>query len=149
METTASSSTSKKKAPKGAFYGPASGSFSQKKKVVIGNVKYSGNKRDISLSKSGSGDSIYSDVNSLSGDDEDIGMSDVNNGSFLGSAATTFKVIKTSVEMSVKKSFALDINLLAVKRKSAMAKIQLIRKIFSSINGFGETTTPSKFEEII
>ncbi|KAG9303436.1 hypothetical protein G9A89_013762 [Geosiphon pyriformis] len=53
------------------------------------------------------------------------------------------------VEVAVKKSFALNINFLAVEEKSAMAKTQVIRKLFSGINGFGGATTSSKFEEII
>ncbi|KAG9294384.1 hypothetical protein G9A89_001889 [Geosiphon pyriformis] len=59
------------------------------------------------------------------------------------------KIIKTQVEVAVKKSFTLDINLLAVEGKSATAKTQIIRKLFSEINGFGGATTPSKFERII
>ncbi|KAG9297379.1 hypothetical protein G9A89_009463 [Geosiphon pyriformis] len=172
MKITANSSTFKKKALKGAFYDSAD--------VVIGNVKHFGDKKDIFLSKSGLGDSIYSDVDSLSGDDENIGMSGVNDGSLLGLAATTFKtnspnfyidddevvlpsrlfislekkwidpkVIKTLVEVSVKKLFTLNINFSAVEEKSAMAKTQLIRKFFSLVNGFGGATIPSKFEGII
>ncbi|KAG9291876.1 hypothetical protein G9A89_012161 [Geosiphon pyriformis] len=53
------------------------------------------------------------------------------------------KIIKTQVEVAVKKSFALDINL------SATSKTQIIRKLFSRINGFGGATTPSKFKGII
>ncbi|KAG9304080.1 hypothetical protein G9A89_005990 [Geosiphon pyriformis] len=53
------------------------------------------------------------------------------------------------MEVAVKKFFTLDINLSAVERKSAMAKTQVIRKLFSRINGFGRATTPSKFEGII
>ncbi|KAG9298038.1 hypothetical protein G9A89_018866 [Geosiphon pyriformis] len=59
------------------------------------------------------------------------------------------KIVKTQVEVAVKKSFALNINLLAVEEKSATAKTQVVRILFSRINGFGRTTTPSKFEEII
>ncbi|KAG9297233.1 hypothetical protein G9A89_015484 [Geosiphon pyriformis] len=59
------------------------------------------------------------------------------------------KIIKTQVEVAVKKSFALDVNLSAVEGKSATAKTHAIRKLFSKINGFGEATTPSKFEGII
>ncbi|KAG9284425.1 hypothetical protein G9A89_023682 [Geosiphon pyriformis] len=183
----------KKKVPKNAFHGPADGFFTQKKKLVLGNIKHSGDEKDISLSKSGPDDSVYSDVDSLSSDDENVGMIGVNRGSFLDSAATTPKVkcvntdtmfgfplgssdftmdddeivlsshlfiflkkkwidpkiIKTSVKVSVKRLFALDINLSAVKKKSAMAKTQLIRKIFSIVNGFGGATTLLKFEEII
>ncbi|KAG9297862.1 hypothetical protein G9A89_006803 [Geosiphon pyriformis] len=53
------------------------------------------------------------------------------------------------VEVAVKKSFALDINLSAVERKSATAKTQVVRKLFSGINGFEGATIPSKFEGII
>ncbi|KAG9291508.1 hypothetical protein G9A89_021927 [Geosiphon pyriformis] len=56
---------------------------------------------------------------------------------------------KEEVEVTVKKSFALDINLSVVEEKSAMAKTQVIRKLFSTINSFGGATTPSKFEGII
>ncbi|KAG9297322.1 hypothetical protein G9A89_002011 [Geosiphon pyriformis] len=59
------------------------------------------------------------------------------------------KIIKTQVEVAVKKSFALNINLSAVKGKLAITKTQVIRKLFSKINGFGGATTPSKFERII
>ncbi|KAG9307608.1 hypothetical protein G9A89_023173 [Geosiphon pyriformis] len=168
---------SKKKAPKGVFYGFTSGFFFQKKKVILGNIKHSDDERDISLSKSGSGDNVYSDVKSLSGDDEDVSMSgaNINTGAVFGSPLhfSNFsiddnkvvlplhlpislnkkwidpKIIKTSMEMSIKKLFALDIDFLAIKEKLAMAKTQLVRKIFSSINGFGGATISSKFEEII
>ncbi|KAG9287840.1 hypothetical protein G9A89_017435 [Geosiphon pyriformis] len=59
--------------------------------MVLGNVKHSGDEKDISLSKFGPGNSVYSDVNSLSGDDEDVGMTGVNGESSLGSAVTTPK----------------------------------------------------------
>ncbi|KAG9292022.1 hypothetical protein G9A89_017921 [Geosiphon pyriformis] len=59
------------------------------------------------------------------------------------------KIVKTPMEVSVRKLFALDINFLAVKGKSATVKTQFIRKIFSTVNGFGETTTSSKFKGII
>ncbi|KAG9287494.1 hypothetical protein G9A89_023866 [Geosiphon pyriformis] len=59
--------------------------------MVLGNIKHFSDKKDISLSKFGPGNSVYSNVNSLSGDDEDISMADVNSGFLLGLAATTFK----------------------------------------------------------
>ncbi|KAG9285757.1 hypothetical protein G9A89_013182 [Geosiphon pyriformis] len=144
METTASSTTPKKKAPKGAFQDSAGGSFSQKKKVVLGNVKHSGDEKDISLSKARSSGSVYSDVESLSGKNENVSMSGIDEKKWINS-----KIIKTPVEVSVKKSFALDISLSAVESELAMAKTWLIRKIFSTINGFGKATTFSKFEGII
>ncbi|KAG9304047.1 hypothetical protein G9A89_005957 [Geosiphon pyriformis] len=69
MEITASSITSKKKTSKSTFHDSA----------------------DISLSKFGSSNSVYSDVKSLSGEDKDVSMSGANSGSLLGSAATTSK----------------------------------------------------------
>ncbi|KAG9294888.1 hypothetical protein G9A89_003228 [Geosiphon pyriformis] len=193
LETASSGSISKKKTPKGVFHGPAGGFFTQKKKVILENVKYSGNEWDISL-KSGFGNSAFSDVKSLSGDENNVDMSDGDNSSLLGSAVNTLRanklstdidfgsplsfsnfamdeeikflplpikkafsdskwvdpiIIKTQVEVSVKKFFALNINLSAIEDKLMMAKTQLIRKIFSKINDFGRATTPSKFEEII
>ncbi|KAG9298347.1 hypothetical protein G9A89_002835 [Geosiphon pyriformis] len=168
-----SGSMSSKKTFKSVFHGPANGFFSQKKKTSLGNVKYSGDEKDISL-KSGSSASVYSDVESLSGDDEDVSMSGGFNDSLLDSAVNTPKakrvntsvnfgsligssdfeidekvkpflpplmkkipldkiwidpkIIKTPIEMAVKKSFALDINLSAIESKSVMAKTYLIRK---------------------
>ncbi|KAG9297812.1 hypothetical protein G9A89_000117 [Geosiphon pyriformis] len=166
---------SKKKAPKGAFHGLAGSSFAQKKKVVLGNVKHSGDKKDIFLSNSGPSNSVYSNIDSLSGNNKNIGMAGVHDKSLLGLAVTISKakhininavfgsslgspdftidnneiIFKTPVEVSVKKSFALNIDISAVEGKSVTAKTQLVRKNFSTINGFGEATTLSKFEEII
>ncbi|KAG9286899.1 hypothetical protein G9A89_012449 [Geosiphon pyriformis] len=101
MEATASSTTSKKKTPKGAFYGPVD--------VVLSNIKHSDDEKDISLSKSGSSDSIYSDVESLSGENEDVSMSGVIGGSFLDLAAIT---PKTNIEIatSLAKEKGIDVN---------------------------------------
>ncbi|KAG9305492.1 hypothetical protein G9A89_006462 [Geosiphon pyriformis] len=174
---------SKTKTPKGIFYGSTDGSFLQKKKVVLGNIKHSGNKKDISLNKIELGGNVFSNVDSLSSNEEGANMADINIGSLLSLAANTLKVkhvntgavfgspldspnfsmdnnkevslsscilislkkkwvdpkiIKTQVEVSVKKFFALDINFLVVKGKLVMTKTQLIRKIFSIINGFEE-----------
>ncbi|KAG9301413.1 hypothetical protein G9A89_018085 [Geosiphon pyriformis] len=186
LKTASGGNMSKKKAPKGAFHGSASGSFAQKKKVILENVKHSVDEKDISLSKSGPSGSAYSNV-------DRCWHNWVNGGSHLGSAATTpkaervnasaifgsplgssdftmdddeivllsclsiflekkwidSKITKTSVEVLVRKFFALNINLSVVKRKSATAKTQFIRKLFFSVNGFGRATTPSKFEGII
>ncbi|KAG9302365.1 hypothetical protein G9A89_011791, partial [Geosiphon pyriformis] len=59
------------------------------------------------------------------------------------------KVVKTLIEVFIRKFFALNINLSAVEKKSAMAKTQFVRKNFSSVNSFREATISSKFEEII
>ncbi|KAG9297431.1 hypothetical protein G9A89_020832 [Geosiphon pyriformis] len=138
----------------------------------------SGDRNKAVLAKSHSGGSQYSDIKSDSGDSVAGGiLADSDDGSLLGSAATTPKAkrIKNNldcssplgsldynvndndggplppplVEVAVRKFFALDINLLAVEGKSATAKTQLIRKLFSKISGFGGTTTPSKFDGII
>ncbi|KAG9285895.1 hypothetical protein G9A89_013320 [Geosiphon pyriformis] len=180
--------------PKNAFHGPAGGFFSQKKRVVLGNVKHLGDEKDISLNRSELGNNMFSNVNSVSGDEKGTDMTGINVESLLDSAANTPKakrvntsaifssplsspnfvmddnekisfpphlsislkkkwidpkIVKTQIKMFVKKFFALNINLSAVKGNSTTAKTQLIRKIFSSVNGFGGATTPSKFERII
>ncbi|KAG9305601.1 hypothetical protein G9A89_001662 [Geosiphon pyriformis] len=68
---------------------------------------------------------------------------------FLDKVWIDSKIIKTQMEVAVKKSFALDINFSAVERKLTTVKIQVIRKLFSGINGFGGATTLSKFKGII
>ncbi|KAG9298045.1 hypothetical protein G9A89_018873 [Geosiphon pyriformis] len=91
IKATTSSTTPKKKAPKSAFHGPTGGFFSQKKKMVFGNVKHSEDKKDISLNKSGSSGSVYSNVKSLFGKNKDVNMSGVNGGSLVGLTTTTPK----------------------------------------------------------
>ncbi|KAG9285324.1 hypothetical protein G9A89_010799 [Geosiphon pyriformis] len=185
---------SKKRASKSVFHGPAGGSFLQKKKVVLGNVKHLGDEKNISLDKFELGNSVFSDVDSVFGNEESAKITGINVGSLLDLAANIskakhintdaifglplespnfvmdndedvslspylliflkkkwidLKIIKTQVEVSAKKSFALNINFSAVEGKSATAKTQLIRKIFLLVNGFGGATTPSKFEGII
>ncbi|KAG9290020.1 hypothetical protein G9A89_010326 [Geosiphon pyriformis] len=118
------------------------------------------------MSKSGPSNSTYSDVESLSGDDEDVSMFGVNGESLLGLVATTSKAKQINtraifgsplgfpnfhmddnevapVEVSIKKLFALNINFLAVEEKLAMAKTQLIRNFFSSIIRFTFTSEKS------
>ncbi|KAG9304336.1 hypothetical protein G9A89_019898 [Geosiphon pyriformis] len=112
MKATASSTAPKKKALKSAFYNPAGGFFSQKKKVVLGNVKHSGNEKDIFLSKFESSDSIYSDVESLSGEDKDVNMSGTNGESLLGSAITTPKAnMEMATSLARKKGIDVNSNL--------------------------------------
>ncbi|KAG9287946.1 hypothetical protein G9A89_017541 [Geosiphon pyriformis] len=184
----------KKKAPIGVLYDSVGDSFSQKKRVSVGNVKHSGNEKDISLVKPNPSYGMYSDIDSVSGDsgDNDISLC-VGNSSFFGLATNipkarkaTFnlvcgslfglidyrmnkddvllplflkislekkwvdpKIVKFQIEVSVRKFFTLDINLSAVEGKFVTAKTQYIRKIFSSVNGFGGATTSLKFEGII
>ncbi|KAG9302781.1 hypothetical protein G9A89_009558 [Geosiphon pyriformis] len=171
----------KKKAPKGAFHDSVDGSFLQKKKVVLGNIKYSGDKKNISLNKFELGDNVFSNVDSLSNNEKGTNITGINVRSLLNLAANTskvkcvntsavfgfplgspnfdmddnievsflsrllifldkkwvdFKIIKTQVKVSVRKSFALDINLSAVKKKLMTAKTQLIKNFFLTINGY-------------
>ncbi|KAG9307670.1 hypothetical protein G9A89_023235 [Geosiphon pyriformis] len=175
LKTALGGDMSKKMMPKSAFYGPAGGFFSQKKRVVLGNIEHLGDKKDVFLCKPGPG-SMYLNLESeFSSGEDNIVIKGIDSRSFLGSAANTSKakrvntgvvlgsplgflnynidddeiIIKTPVEVSVKKLFALDINFLAVEGKSVTAKTQLVRKIFSTINGFEKATTLSKFEGII
>ncbi|KAG9306560.1 hypothetical protein G9A89_004757 [Geosiphon pyriformis] len=71
---------------------------------------------------------------------------DVLNGSFLLSPLLP---IKPSVQVPVRKSFALDIDLVAVAEKSSQENLNFVRKIFSGVNGFGGVSAPSKFGGII
>ncbi|KAG9284666.1 hypothetical protein G9A89_003626 [Geosiphon pyriformis] len=57
--------------------------------------------------------------------------------------------MKNLVNVSVRKSFMLDIGLDKVVSKSSQEKLVVVRKLFSKINGFGGASTPSKFSEII
>ncbi|KAG9293970.1 hypothetical protein G9A89_019308 [Geosiphon pyriformis] len=57
--------------------------------------------------------------------------------------------LKHTVQVSVRKSFTLDIDLKMVAGKSSQEKLAYVRKIFSGVNGFGGASIPSKFGEII
>ncbi|KAG9306541.1 hypothetical protein G9A89_004738 [Geosiphon pyriformis] len=57
--------------------------------------------------------------------------------------------LKNLVNVSVRKSFALNISLDNVVGKFAQKKLMVIRKLFSKINGFGGAFIPSKFAKII
>ncbi|KAG9302898.1 hypothetical protein G9A89_022314 [Geosiphon pyriformis] len=140
MKATASSTTLKKKALKGAFYGPTGGSFSQKKKVVFGNIKHSGDERDIFLSKSGSSGSIYSDVESLSGKDEDVSMSGMNGGSLL----------EKSMEMTASLAREKGININSDLKKQEMRSDQavVIKEILIDMPKNIIVTAVTKFGEI-
>ncbi|KAG9286508.1 hypothetical protein G9A89_014674 [Geosiphon pyriformis] len=58
-------------------------------------------------------------------------------------------LLKSSVQISVYKSFALNFNLVAVSRKLSQEKLHFVRKLFSGVNGFGRAFTSSKFGGII
>ncbi|KAG9304025.1 hypothetical protein G9A89_005935 [Geosiphon pyriformis] len=165
-----------------------------KGRVSVGNVKYSRDKKDISLVKLNPGNSVYLDINSVSGNSKndnfffgvgnnslfdsaanipkakkiitdlicgspfgliDYGM-DKDNGPlfpslkiFLDKKWVDPKIVKSQVEVFIRKFFVLDINFSAIEGKSVTAKTQFIRKFFSLVNGFGGTTTLSKFKRII
>ncbi|KAG9293503.1 hypothetical protein G9A89_009227 [Geosiphon pyriformis] len=66
-----------------------------------------------------------------------------------GFACKDQKSVREVSKLSVCKSFALDIDLVAIAGKSSQEKLCFIRKIFSSVNSFGGASTPSKFGRII
>ncbi|KAG9291467.1 hypothetical protein G9A89_021886 [Geosiphon pyriformis] len=155
MKTTVSSTALKKRIPKGAFQDSA---------VVFGNIKHSGDEKDISLSKSGSSGSVYSDVESLSGENEDVSMSETNGGFFLGLAATTPKTkrINTGADFGSPLGFPnFHINddevvlpsylPIFLEKKWIDSKIikTLVKKNFLNNQWFWGATILSKFEEII
>ncbi|KAG9291306.1 hypothetical protein G9A89_021808 [Geosiphon pyriformis] len=78
----------------------------------------------------------------LENDDDD----DILDGSLSFPLSFSFKHI---VQVLVRKSFALDIDLEVVANKSSQEKLAYVRKIFSDVNGFGGASTLSKFGRII
>ncbi|KAG9295104.1 hypothetical protein G9A89_006085 [Geosiphon pyriformis] len=80
-------------------------------------------------------------INFLNGNDDDDVLLDVS--------LVLFPPLKNLVNVSVRKLFALDLDLKAVKGNSAQEKLKKIRSLFSGINGFGGASTPSKFSGII
>ncbi|KAG9299324.1 hypothetical protein G9A89_013972 [Geosiphon pyriformis] len=139
---------SSKKASKRVFYSPADGSFLQKKKIFLGNVKYSGDKKNIFL-KSGSSASVYSNVESLSGNNEDVSMSGGFDGSLLDSAVNTPKAkhVNTSVNFGSpigSPDFEMDEEV-----KPFPPPLMKKEDFFKDQWFWGGATTPSKFEEII
>ncbi|KAG9307294.1 hypothetical protein G9A89_017122 [Geosiphon pyriformis] len=74
-----------------------------------------------------------------------------DNGDFLDEFALLLSslLLKPSVHVSVHKSFALNIDLVAIAGKSSQEKLNFIKKIFSGVNGFGGVSTLSKFGGII
>ncbi|KAG9306145.1 hypothetical protein G9A89_016049 [Geosiphon pyriformis] len=57
--------------------------------------------------------------------------------------------LKKLVNVSARKSFTLNIDLVNISEKSVQDKLAVVRKLFSKINGFGRASTPSKFSGII
>ncbi|KAG9284330.1 hypothetical protein G9A89_007485 [Geosiphon pyriformis] len=80
-------------------------------------------------------------INFLDGNDND----DV----LLDAPLVLLPPLKNLVNVSVRKSFALDLDLKAVEGNSAQEKLKKIRSLFSGINGFGRASTPSKLLGII
>ncbi|KAG9297731.1 hypothetical protein G9A89_011246 [Geosiphon pyriformis] len=72
-----------------------------------------------------------------------------NNNVLLDGLLELFPPLKNLVNVSVRKLFALDIELEKVTGKSAQEKLSVVRKLFSGINGFGGAFTSSKFAGII
>ncbi|KAG9284669.1 hypothetical protein G9A89_003629 [Geosiphon pyriformis] len=60
-----------------------------------------------------------------------------------------FSLLKNLVIVSIKKSFALNIDLNKVVEKSSHEKLMVIKKLFLKVNGFERAFTLSKFSEII
>ncbi|KAG9296330.1 hypothetical protein G9A89_014922 [Geosiphon pyriformis] len=155
----------KKRSTKVPTSGSVNSSSSYKIKKPLGSTKLSSN--SATLKNSGFGQ-VVGQFNSMDTDGKTSKMNTpqakcFNNGAIVGSPFSSInydieekekawidpKIIKTQVEVAVKKSFALDINLSAVEGKLAMAKTHVIKKLFSGINGFGRATISSKFEGII
>ncbi|KAG9302053.1 hypothetical protein G9A89_021097 [Geosiphon pyriformis] len=167
--------SSKKRTPKGAFHGPTGGFFSQKKKAVLGNVKHSSDEKNISLNKSKSGDNVFSNVNSLSGNKEVSNITGINVGSLLSSAVNTSKAkhvntgtafgsslsspnfdMNDDKEMSLPSHLLISLDKKWVDPKIVKTQVEVLVRQSSALDiNFLvveeklEATTPSKFEKII
>ncbi|KAG9284463.1 hypothetical protein G9A89_014067 [Geosiphon pyriformis] len=75
--------------------------------------------------------------------------SDVDNNVLLDAPLELPLPFKNLVNVSVCKSFALDIGLNKVVGKFSQEKLQVVRRLFSKINGFGRAFISSKFAGII
>ncbi|KAG9302947.1 hypothetical protein G9A89_022364 [Geosiphon pyriformis] len=79
----------------------------------------------------------------------DFSLSNNEDNVFLNAPLEFSLPLKNLVNISVCKSFILDIGLDKVVGKFSQEKLQIVRKLFSKINGFGRVSTPSKFVGII
>ncbi|KAG9288322.1 hypothetical protein G9A89_021353 [Geosiphon pyriformis] len=80
-------------------------------------------------------------INFLDGNDDDDVLLDV--------PLVLPPPLKNLVNVSIRKLFALDLDLKVVEGNLAQEKLKKIRNLFSGINGFGGASTPSKFSGII
>ncbi|KAG9289774.1 hypothetical protein G9A89_015354 [Geosiphon pyriformis] len=80
-----------------------------------------------------------------------LGKINFDDGDFLDESALLPPplLFKFLVQVSVYKSFALNIDLVAIVEKSSQEKLNFIKNFFSGVNGFGGASTPSKFGGII
>ncbi|KAG9305778.1 hypothetical protein G9A89_001066 [Geosiphon pyriformis] len=81
----------------------------------------------------------------------DFGKESDNNSNVLDESVFLLSPLlpKSSIQVSVCKSFALDIDLVNIAEKSSQEKLIFVRKIFFGVNDFGEASTLSKFGGII
>ncbi|KAG9286677.1 hypothetical protein G9A89_012227 [Geosiphon pyriformis] len=86
-------------------------------------------------------DMLLEKINFLNNDD--------NNDIFLNIPVVLSPSLKNLVNVSVWKSFAMNIELDKMARKSFQEKLVVVRKLFSKVNGFEGVFTLSKFSEII
>ncbi|KAG9304447.1 hypothetical protein G9A89_020009 [Geosiphon pyriformis] len=78
-----------------------------------------------------------------------LGDNNNNNDILLDKPVVLPPSLKNLINVSIRKSFVLDISFNNVVGKSTQEKLVVIKKLFSKINGFGEVSTPSKFAGIV
>ncbi|KAG9284540.1 hypothetical protein G9A89_014144 [Geosiphon pyriformis] len=89
-----------KKALKDALYNSVGSTFSQKKKISVGNIKHFGDKKEISLTKPDVNDDMYSNMDSKFNDNKLGGAAMGLNSSFFFSLITiTPKVKRVSINL--------------------------------------------------
>ncbi|KAG9306195.1 hypothetical protein G9A89_016099 [Geosiphon pyriformis] len=76
-------------------------------------------------------------------------LSNDSNNIFLDNPVVFSPSLKNLVNILVQKSFAMNIKLDKVVKKSSQEKLVVVRKLFSKVNGFGRASILSKFLGII
>ncbi|KAG9289013.1 hypothetical protein G9A89_015562 [Geosiphon pyriformis] len=79
----------------------------------------------------------------------DFSLNGDNNNVLLNTLLKLSPPVKNLVNVSIRKSFALDIGLDKIAGKLSQEKLAMVRKLFSKVNNFGGVFTPSKFAGII
>ncbi|KAG9288477.1 hypothetical protein G9A89_015683 [Geosiphon pyriformis] len=131
-----------------------SDSINMEKKCLVEKTSFDYNNGGALAGKNPNQTPTGSKIKTIKVLDKPLGKINFSAGSFDNNILSDVPVdflfpLKKVVNVSVHKSFALNIGLDKISRKNFHEKCLVIRKMFSGIYGFGRASTPSKFSEII